>query len=155
MQQLSWLWLPLLLLVACSRVPESPEQSIRELIGQGETAAEERDRDFFAEVVSPDYSDVDGRNRRDLLRMVTGYFLRNRSIHLLLQIEEIQLLEGEKAQAVLYVGMAGSPAAGFEQLFALRAAVYRMELTFQLDAEIRLLQASWRRADPEEVLPTF
>ena len=103
-----WLWLLLPLLAACSQAPESPEQHIRELIGQGEAAAEARDRDFFAEVISPDYSDADGRTRRDLLRMVTGYFLRNRAIHLLVRIEEIQLLEGERAQAVLYAGMAGS-----------------------------------------------
>jgi hypothetical protein len=86
---------------------------------------------------------------------VTGYFLRNRAIHLLVRIEEIQLLEGERAQAVLYAGMAGSPMDGFEQLLALRAAVYRMELTFKLDAEIRLLHADWHRVDPEEVLPGF
>ena len=148
-----WLWLLLPLLAACSQAPESPEQHIRELIGQGEAAAEARDRDFFAEVISPDYSDADGRTRRDLLRMVTGYFLRNRAIHLLVRIEEIQLFEGERAQAVLYAGMAGSPVEGFEQLLALRAAVYRMELTFKLDADIRLLHADWRRVDPEEVFP--
>jgi hypothetical protein len=51
--------------------------------------------------------------------------------------------------------MAGSPMDGFEQLLALRAAVYRMELTFKLDAEIRLLHADWHRVDPEEVLPGF
>ncbi len=153
MRRLTWLWLLLPLLVACSQPPETPEQRIRELIGQGEEAAEARDRGFFAEVVSPDYSDADGRTRRDLLRMLTGYFLRNRAIHLLLRIEAIQPLEGEKARAVLYAGIVGSPVDGFEQLLALRAAVYRMELTFELDAEMRLLHADWRRADPAEVFP--
>ena len=155
MPRLAWLWLLLPLLAACSRAPESPEQRIRELIGQGEAAAEARDRVFFAEVISPDYSDREGRTRRDLRRMVTGYFLRNRAIHLLLRIDEIQLLEGEKARAVLYTGMAGSPVDGFEQLLALRAAVYRMELTFRLGGDIRLIHAEWRRVNPEEVLPSL
>lgn len=149
-----WLWLLLPLLLACSRTPESPEQRIRELIVAGGAAAEARESGFFAEVISTDYSDRDGRSRRDLLRMVTGWLLRNRSIHLLLRIEEIRLLEGEKARAVLDAGMLGSPVEGLEQLLALHGAVYRMELTFRLGDDIRLIHAQWRRIDPEELLPS-
>ena len=149
------LWLSLLLLpflLACSEPRETPEQRIRVLIAQGEEAAEARDLDFFAALISPGYSDADGRTRREILRMMTGYFMRNRSIHLLLRIEEVTLLEGARARTVLHVGMAGSPVDGFQQLLALRASIYRMELTFKMDDDIRLLHAQWRRINPEEVL---
>ena len=152
MRRLLWLCL-LPFLAACSEPVETPEQRIRALIDRGEEAAEARDLDFFAELISRDYSDADGRTRRELLRMMTGYFIRNQSIHLLLRIEEVQLLEGEQARAVLYAGMAGSPVDGFQQLSTLRASVYRMEFTFKLDDDIRLLHARWRRVNPKEVLP--
>jgi len=105
------------------------------------------------EVIAPDYSDAHGRTRRDLQRMVIGHFLRNRSIHLLLRVEEVQPLEGNQARAVLLAGIAGSPVDGFQQLLALRASLYRMELTFQLGDDIQLVHADWRRVNPEEVLP--
>jgi hypothetical protein len=141
------------LLVACSNPPGSPEQRIKELIHQGELAAEARKRDFFEEVISSEYTDAAGRSRRDILRMLTGHFLRNRSIHLLVRIDDIQVQDDEGARAVLYAGMAGSPVNGFEQLFALRASVYRIELRFVLGDEIQVVGADWRRVSPDEAIP--
>jgi len=142
------------LLAACSSEPaETPEQRIRAFIEQGEAAAEARDLDFFAGMISHDYSDDHMRSRRDMVRIATGYFLRNKSIHLLLRVEEVQLLADDQAKAVLHAGIAGSPVDGFQQLFATRASVYRMELTFRMADEIKLLHAQWRRVDAKEVLP--
>ena len=141
------------LLAACSGPPESPEQRIRELIRQGEEAAEARKRDFFDEAVSAAYKDAAGRTRRDILRMLTGHFLRNRSIHLLVRIDDVQLQDQERAQAVIYAGMAASPVEGFQQLLALRASVYRIELSLVLDDPIQVVGAVWRQVQPEEIVP--
>jgi len=141
------------LLVACSDPPDSPEQRISELIRRGEQAAEARERDFFDDVISGQYSDAEGRSRRDILRLLTGYFLRNRSVYLLVRIDEIRIQGDQRGQAVLYAGMAGSPVEGFEQLFALRASVYRIGLDFTLGDEIKVVAAGWRRVSPEEAIP--
>lgn len=147
------LLLVLPLVVACSDPPESPEQRIIELVRQGEQAAEERKRDFFEEVISGQYSDAAGRSRRDILRMLTGHFLRNRSVYLLVRIDDVQVQDDERAQAVLYAGMAGSPVEGFEQLLALRASVYRIELRFVLGNDIKVVGADWLRVSPEDAIP--
>ncbi len=143
----------LLSLAACSDPESSPDQRIRELIAQGEVAAEARSRGFFDETVSSDYQDGAGRGRRELLRLLTGYFLRNQSIHLLVRTHKVDVEDPEHATAVVYAGMAGSPVEGFEQLMTLRAAVYRMELRFSLDDEPRLVAAQWRRLQPGELIP--
>ncbi len=143
----------LFFLAACADPEPSMEQRIRELIGQGEQAAEARSRGFFADTVADDYQDEAGRSRRDLLRLLTGYFLRNQTIHLLVRTHEIRIEGPKHATAVVYAGMAGSPMEGFDQLMTLRAAVYRLELRFVQGDEPRLVEAKWRRLQPGELIP--
>lgn len=143
----------LTLLSACSGGESTPEQRIRELIGEAEAAAESRSRGLFDEIVSDAYQDQAGRGRRELLRLIQGYFLANQSIHLLVRIQQVTVEGPETASAVVYAGMAGSPVAGFEQLLAMRAAVYRLDLGFTLDADPKLVSAQWRRLEPGELIP--
>ncbi|MEW7981215.1 MAG: hypothetical protein AB2813_15930 [Candidatus Sedimenticola endophacoides] len=80
-------------------------------------------------------------------RLALGYFLRHKSIHLLTQIERIELLDEERARVVLFVAMAGSPLEGVEQLLNLRADLHRFELDLVLEqAQWRVARAHWQRA---------
>jgi hypothetical protein len=141
----------LMLLMGCGGPEEPLESRIRSLIETGREAAQDRNMEFFREVIDPEYSDSRGYGRAELLRMLTGYFYRNRSIYLVTRTEEIIPVEHNRARAVVYVGMAGSPVEGFEQLLTLRADLYRLELEFRLDEGLHLVHAQWRRANPEEV----
>lgn len=143
---------PLVLLIAaCSGPDESPESRIRTLIEEGVEAGEDRSLDFFREHIDQDYSDDHGNGKKEILRLLVGYYYRNRSIHLVSHIDEISIMDDGQARAVVIVGMAGSPVEGFEQLLALRADIYRLELNFKMDEDIRLIQAAWRRIEPESV----
>ena len=147
------LFLSLLLLAAgCSGPEPSPEERVRELISLGEKAAEDRSIHFFVDGIADAFEGRDGSGKRELVRLLRGYFLRHQAIHLLVKIQSV-VSEGGRIQAVLYAGMAGSPVQGFEQLLAMRAGLYRFELVFTGGDKPKLLNAHWRRADVQEVLP--
>ena len=147
------LLVPLILLQAGCGGPEvSPEQRVRDLIDQGEAAAEQRSIGFFADRIADEFESKDGMGRRELVRLLQGYFLRHQSIHLLVKTESVKN-EGGRIHALVYAGMAGSPVEGFEQLLAMRAGLYRFELEFSGDDEPMLLNARWRRAEVDEVVP--
>ncbi|OQX44245.1 MAG: hypothetical protein B0D83_00090 [Candidatus Sedimenticola endophacoides] len=143
-----WVLLSLaLLLVACSAEQTTPEERIRALVASAEAAAEARSAGDLGELLSEHYADARGRGRKELKRLALGYFLRHKSIHLLTQIERIELLDEERARVVLFVAMAGSPLEGVEQLLNLRADLHRFELDLVLEqAQWRVARAHWQRA---------
>jgi len=147
-----FLLLAMVLLAACSGQESTPEQRVKALIEQGELAAEERRIGFFADHVADDYQGEGGEDRRALMRLLRGYFLSHQSVHVVMKADSIRH-EGQRVHAVIFAGLAGSPVQGFEQLMAIRAGLYRFELTFTADEEPRLLNAAWRRANMDEVLP--
>ena len=140
----------LVLTAACGGPEDSPEERIRAFIEEGEAAAEVRSLDFFKDSLAENYSDDHGLTRKEMLRMLAGYFFRNQSIHLVTRVGEIRLLTDTHAEAVVYVGMAGSPEVGFDQLTQLRADLYRVELDLVLGDAIQVTGASWRRSTPAE-----
>ncbi len=148
-----FLFLPLLLLLlGCSGPELSPEERVRELINQGELAAEERGIGFFVDHIADDFEGKDGSGKREIVRILRGHFLRHQAVHLLVKVESVYS-EGERIIALVYAGMAGSPVQGFEQLLSMRAGLYRFDLEFTDGDEPILISARWRRADVEEVLP--
>jgi hypothetical protein len=140
----------LVLLVACGGPADSPEERIRSFIAAGEEAAESRSLEYFSESLAEQYSDDHGLTRKEMLRKLAGYFFRNQSIHVVSRVADINLLTDEHAEVVIYVGMAGSPDVGFDQLKQLRADLYRVELELVLADQIQVSRASWRRSTPAE-----
>jgi hypothetical protein len=151
MGRIIWIVMLSILLVACGGGDEPLEVRVQSLIDRGRVAAEEHDMAFFREMIDPAYSDVQGNDRAGLLRLLTGYFYRNRSIYLVTRTEEIVQEEKDRVRAVVYVGMAGSPVEGFEQVLSLRADLYRLEMVFSQGKDLRLVHAQWQRASPEEL----
>jgi hypothetical protein len=141
-----------LLLTACSGPQLTPEERVRDLLARAEQAAEQRSIGFFSDHLAEGFAAENSGGKRETLRLLRGYFLANQSIHLLVKIETVEV-DGSRVHARVYAGMAGSPVQGFEQLLALRAAIYRFDLEFSVGEEPRLLSARWRRADVQDVLP--
>jgi len=156
LKQLSNLMLIVILsgwLGACG-TESPPESRIIALIKEGELAAEDRNLGFFRDVMARDYTDAKGLSRDEFLRMLAGYFYRNRSIHLISRTEDVVVEGPETARAVIIVGMAGSPVEGFDQLLTLRADLYRLELEFNIAEDIQLRYARWERIAPEALFQT-
>jgi len=144
-----------LLLAACGGEPDDPEARLRATIASAEQAVEARSLKQAAAVIASDYRDDRGNDRRAVSQLLFATLQRNRNIHLLSRIAELQMdATGNTAQVRLYVAMAGSPIASLQDAAALRADLYRFELRFT-DGEDgwRLQRADWRRAGLDELLP--
>ena len=94
-----------------------------------------------------------GRRKPQLVRLLGGYILRNRAIHLLVQVDEIEVVDERSAQVRLYAAVAARPFADLDELFALRAGLYRFDLELRLTEDTwRLHSARWQRATREDFL---
>jgi hypothetical protein len=139
------------LLSGCSDEPLSPEEEVRLYLKSFEIAVEERSLGQVKELIAEDYRDESGRVRREIVRIAAGYLLRNKSIHLLTQVDRIDILDEERARASLFVAMAGSPIASADYLLSLRADLHRFEVELERrDEGWRLTSARWRRAQAQD-----
>jgi hypothetical protein len=131
----------------------TPEDEIRAFIAAGEEAAEAKDILTLRDMVSAEYRDQRRRDKRELVRLITGYFLRHESIHLVTRIDEIRLEDTERAQVNFYLGAAGQAVSDFDALISLRAEIYRIELVVvREEGEWRARSARWSRAAGRQVI---
>jgi hypothetical protein len=106
-------------------------------------------------LVSETYLDDRGQNKQAVVAMLTFYFMRHDSVHLLTRVESIAIPGDGTATASVFVAMAGTPILGVEHLAGIRADLYRFD--FELadeDGEWRVTGATWRRARPHDFLAT-
>jgi hypothetical protein len=142
-----------LLLGGCGDSRLSPEEEIRVMLQAGETAVESRSIGEVKPFLSADYTDENGYRQRDLLKLLTGYFLRNHSIHLLVQAERIELASESAADVILYVALAGRPLSSADQIIPFRADLYRFDLGLAREGgEWRVASGKWRRAEKADFL---
>ena len=142
----------LAVLSACSGDPDNLEQQVRDMIGAGEEAVEARSIIGVLDFISDEYQDKDGRQKQEIKQLVAGYILRNKSIHLLTRVQHVAVNEDKsRADVILYVGMAGVPVAGVDQLVFTRADLYRFDLSLLMEeGDWRVSEASWHQARLED-----
>ena len=148
------IWLLSLLLSGCSEDPANPEERLRQTIAEAEALLQARELSDALDYVHPDYQDKHGRDVRQLRALLTGYFLRHKSIHILSRIEQIDLTEDGGAHVLLFAGLAGSPQEGAVSLDQWRGDLLRLQLDFVQNGEQEWLlrQAGWRRARPDDFI---
>ncbi|HTO05956.1 MAG TPA: hypothetical protein VMR86_02780 [Myxococcota bacterium] len=140
-----WTCAVLLLWAACS-AGDTPEAAVRRVLGELERAAEARDAGLIQPHLSESYRDSEGNDRRAVLALATGHFLRNRSIHLLTRVSELEV-EGAAAHTVVLVAMAGTPIADASALHGVHADLYRFDLRLRNeDGHWRVTSAEWQPA---------
>jgi hypothetical protein len=94
-----------IVLTACGRTATpTPEQEVRDVIAQGEHAAEQRDFSALMKLVSPQYSDDAGRDAETLEQYVRGYLMIHPSIRLLTRIDSIDFPYKDMARVNVTVG---------------------------------------------------
>jgi len=140
-----------ILIAACNKDTSSPEQQIRSTILAMESAVEQRSLDNVKKRVSTDYKDEWNGSRRAALRSLMFYFQGHQSIHLITNISDIQIGEdGNRARAIVYVGMAGKPVEKSESLIDINADLYRFDVDLIADGnEWLVTSARWQPARPE------
>lgn len=133
-------------LASCGGDENSPESEIRAWVTRGELAAEEKDRGELLDMISVNYADAHGNDRKSIGDLLRLYFLRQDSVALLTSIDEISL-SGETAATVqVAVGMAGTSnnALGFD------ADAYNFEFELvRSEGDWLLIGAQWGRLGGE------
>lgn len=156
MKPLQRYWLLLMLfplLAACSSDILTPEAQIQHLLSDAEEAVESRSVSAVKPFLWEQYRDSAGRDRRAVLRLLTGYFLSHQSIHLLSQVTEISLKGEQEAEITLYVALAGQPIDSSAQLLSIRADLIRLDLELiNRSGEWQVSAARWRRANKTDFL---
>ena len=118
------------------------------LAGCGEPLAEERQFTELVDRISGDYLDNRGNDKLKAAALLRGFYLRNKSVHLLVRIESIALPSPEHAVATIYVAMGQR---GSETLPD--ADVFRIELELVADGDsYEILQTRWQRASAADVI---
>jgi hypothetical protein len=133
---------------ACSSGSDSPEAQIRALLGEMEVAAERKELGRLKAVVSEQYADEQGNDRRTIAGLLAYHFLRNQTIHLLTRTTAIEIPEPGRASVTVYVAMAGRPIPDVDALAGLRAQPYRFEVAFEdVEESWQVTRAAWRPAE--------
>jgi len=140
--------------LSCSSDVTTPEQQVRALLESAEAAAEEKDLPALKKMISDSYRDDLGNDRQAVLAMVRYHFLRNDAVHLLTRTGTVAFPTPSVAHVTVFAAMAGEPIPTSTDLAALRADLYRFDLTFEAGGEAswRLIRAAWRRAGPADLL---
>ena len=134
-------------MTGCFGAEPSPEERVRAVIAELEAAAEARDSGRLEPHVSESYADANGNDRRALLGLAAAHFLRNRSVYLLVRVNDVALPEPGRAQVDAFVALAGQPIRDAGALVALRADLYRFDLQLRDESgDWRLTSADWHPA---------
>ncbi len=134
------------LLSACSDDELTPQQEIENYIDAAVEVAEKRSADTLDDMMHSNYLDQSGNNKKQLGRLLRGYFFQNKNIFLMSRIGEIEILSENEAIVDMHLAMAGSAISDIGSLASLRARIYRFELRLLRDGEWLLQHAKWQPA---------
>lgn len=124
----------------CGGSEGSTEDALRAWVSSGEQAAEDKDRGKLVDMISPDYVDARGNDRKRLGDILRLYFLRQNNIALLTSIDSIDVSGDSAATVALTVGMAGTK----DSVLGFNADAYRFEFDLlKPDDEWLLVSARW------------
>ncbi len=141
-------------LLSCRPEPGSPEEQLRALFSEAEEAAENRHTGALKKLVSDFYADRRGHDKQAIVALLQFYFFRHKSIHLLTQVHSTTFPEPTRAEATVFVAMAGQPIPGRDELSRLRADLHRFdfELVSESSGDWKVTRAEWRRAQVSDFL---
>jgi hypothetical protein len=134
--------------LASCREPETPESRVRAALVAIEVAAEAGDVGAFRDLVSENYEDAFGHDKRALADYVRFHVLRHpRGREVILRVRDVQLTSESSASVMLHAGFAGAGQG------ALHADAYAIDLDLALEEDAwRVVWAQWKPAAPAELL---
>ena len=118
---------------------------LRETLEAMETAMESRDISEFMDHVSGDYKDSQNRVADDIRRVAQIHALGNRNMHILSSIGQMSI-DGDFAEAVVFVAVAAEPIDSPESLASMRAELLRFRVEFRYQDQWQVSAAEWKGA---------
>jgi SnoaL-like domain len=110
----------------------TPEDEIRALVDETETAAEARDAAELRAFIADDYADSAGRSAADVRNLLHAWLVAHPSVNLLTRVDSIELEGTELARVRVTVGMLGREAKG-DSDWDLAADVERLDIRLARD----------------------
>ncbi len=127
-------------LAGCGGPEEGPEEALRAWVDAAEAYAEDKDRGGLLDMIDENYADGRGYDHTQIGNLLRIYFLRQKSVGLVTNINDISVMGGTAALVNVTVVMAGTNA----DAFGVRADAYNFELELEnLDDEWKLIGARW------------
>jgi hypothetical protein len=143
---MAWLTLIVVSAAACRSGDDSPDAKIRTTIAHAEAFAEAKDLGGLKDLISDAYRDDAGQDKRAILGLLFMQFRKHESIHLLTRITRVDV-QPPHATATVFTAMAGRPIPSVDDLPALRADLYRFDLTLVDERGTwRVTKSAWRPA---------
>ena len=133
-----------MILTGCSSESDR-ETELRETLAAMESAMESRHIDDFMDHVSDDYRDSNNRVADDIRRVAQIHALGNRNMHILSSIGQMSI-NGDFAEAVVFVAVAAQPIDSPESLASMRAEMLRFRVEFRYRDQWQVSAAEWKGA---------
>ncbi|NIO00717.1 MAG: hypothetical protein GTO42_01040 [Candidatus Latescibacteria bacterium] len=132
----------------------SPEDEIRSWLEKASKAAEERDLRTLRDLVSDNYSDDEGRDKKLIQGILTYHLLHNRSIHLLKKVKTIKIVDPNSAELAVAVALAGQPIGSGMDLTHLQADMLRFNFMLHKGNgdDWQVIAAKWISVDISEFM---
>lgn len=113
---------------------------MRAWVDSAEAYAEDKDRQGLLDMIDENYTDARGYDRTQIDNMLRFYFLRQKSVGFVTNINDIRVMGDTAALVNLTVVMAGTNA----DALGVRADAYNFELELEsLGDEWKLIGARW------------
>lgn len=143
--------LSLAALTSCSQ-PQDKEAQIIDLVKSVKTSFQKHHGKNLKNIISEDYLDIKGRQKKEIEGLITFYLLRHKNIHLLTHILKIDFHSENRCIVTLYAAMAGSSGKFKELPGSLQTDVYKFNFTLQLTkGDWLLLSSEWERVSTNDI----
>ncbi|MCP3930948.1 MAG: hypothetical protein GY705_17825 [Bacteroidetes bacterium] len=144
LSQITFLSLLIALLLVCSCAKDSQENQITDLIAKIENAAEKKDLFYIRKHISEDYSDKYHQNKRDIQRILAGFFLQNQNPHIFSHIDSLLIRGKTSAEVRLYIEKKEKKVTEVQTLQHLSADFHRLDIVLLLQDDIWQLRNAKR-----------
>ena len=89
------------MLAACGGPATGPEEALRQWLADAETAAEDLDRRGLVAMISENYADGRGNDKDSVDKLLRFYFLRQKSVELVMKIDELTVIDETAAEILV------------------------------------------------------
>ena len=128
------------MLAACGAPTAGPEEALRQWLADAEAAAEDLDRRGLVAMVSENYADGRGNDRDAVNKLLRLYFLRQRSVVLVMKIDELTVIGDTAAEILVTAAGVGMTT----RALGVNADAYQFSLELEKeDDEWMLIGARW------------
>lgn len=144
--------LVILLLFSCTE-QLTPEESLKAYVASFTNAVNKRKMSRMRKGVSDNYNDGSSRTKKEILQIISSYFLRNKSFSVSTRIDSIFLSNDNlSAKMIVYAAISNVDFSS-NDFQILQAEIHRFDIEVESESEQwKLITATWQQASVDDFL---